>query len=259
MSRPATKQLVRALDAMRQDVRYPYGLFVTEALRSFGVQVNDDEPHAELRAGVAAAVEAYRAAVLEEDPFRDVLGPIYQDEASKGHRDMSGQFFTPWDLCLLIADMQLGDWKPGPSPAGGLWTLQEPACGSGAMLLAAFAGLVKRWGPEALLFWHVEAVDLDLTCARTCALQVVANLSLRGWSVGRMLVHHGDTLRMEFRSVVLHATNGEDPEALPRMWGTLEMLAAVARVETLVREALPEPDPVEDPDGQFRLFGEEAA
>lgn len=259
MSSPAAKQLVRALDAMRHDVRYPYGLFVTEALRSFSVPVGDAEPAEELRAGVAAAVEAYRAAVIEEDPFVDVLGPIYQDEASKGHRDMTGQFFTPWDLCLMIAQMQLGDWKPGPAPDGGLWTMQEPACGSGAMLLAAFAGLVKQYGPEALLFWHVEAVDLDLTCARTCALQVVANLSLRGWSVGRILVHHGDTLRMEFRSVVLHATNGEDPEALPRMWGALEMLAMVARVEALINEVLPDVDPVEDPGGQFRLFGEEAA
>lgn len=257
MSGSATKQLERALDDLRHDARYPFGLFVTESLRSFGVQVGDAGPAEELRPGVAAAVEAYRAAVLEEDPFIDILGPIYQEEASKGHRDMTGQFFTPWDLCRMIAQMQFSDWKPGPSPSGGLWTLQEPACGSGAMLLATFAQLVERWGPEALLFGHVEAVDLDLTCARTCALQVVANLALRGWSIGRILVHHGDTLKMEFRSVVLHATNDEDPEALPRMWGTVEMLAAVARVEALVREALPareEPDPVEDQDGQFSLF-----
>lgn len=221
MTTPAVKRLTRALDQLRHDERYPYGLFVAEALRSFGIQIRDPEPGADVFPRVLEATTAYRAAVLQGEPFADLLGDVYQEEASKGHRDASGQFFTPWPLARMIAEMTLGDWEPGPSPSGGLWRLGEPACGSGGMLLAALSVLSDRYRPEALLLWDLDASDLDLTCARTCALQVVANLSLRAWSVGRIVVRHANSLSLEQFGIVLHATNGLDPEELPRRWAEL--------------------------------------
>lgn len=268
MNGSATKRLTHALDEMRHEDRYPYGVFVVEALRSFGVPLREAEPVDGISAGVAEAVEAYRAAVLEADPFSDILGPIYQDENSKGSRDMSGQFFTPWSLSTVIAQMQLGDWTPGPSPSGGLWSVQDPACGSGAMLLAAAAVLVEKHGPHALLLWHIDGVDVDLTCARTCALQFYANLALREWSIGRIVVRHANSLSLEDFGTVLHASNGPDPEELPRMWAELAPLVQAAgmirRIGALLDEVRPvEKGPAEEPaeedGGQFALFRTEAA
>lgn len=266
MSAPATKRLTRALDEIRHRERYPYGLFVPAALRSFGLMVDETEAPEAVREPIAEAVDAYRAAVLEEEPFLDILGPVYQEENSHGNRDMSGQFFTPWELCRLMAGMNVANtWRPGPSPSGGLWRLHEPACGSGGMLLAVCAELIGRYRPEALLLWDIDAVDLDLVCARTCALQLLANLMLRGWSVGRLVVRHGNSLSLQQFGTVLHATNGPDPEELPRMWAELaplvEMAGIIGRVRALVDEALPitEPPAPVEAGGQFVLFGEEAA
>ena len=89
------------------------------------------------------------------------------------------------------------------------------------MVLAVLSVILERYGPEALLLWDVDATDVDLTCARTCALQVLATLSLRGWSIGRIVVRHANSLSLEEFGVVLHATNGLDPEELPRRWAQL--------------------------------------
>lgn len=267
MSAPTTAALSRALDELRHGVRDPFSLFAVEALRSFGAPVPDDPPAAKLQPRVDAAVEAYRTAVLQADPFEDLLGLVYQEENSTGQRDMNGQFFTPWALCRLIAQAQVvNDWKPGPGPDGGLWTVYEPACGAGGMMLAVCAELVARFRtPEVLLLWDLTMEDLDLTCARTAALQILANLALRGWSIGRVTVHHANALSRARFSTVLHATNGRDPEELPRMWAQLAPAVAMAglidQVQALVDEALPPPvrEPVVDARGQLTMFSEEEA
>lgn len=268
MSGPATQALTRALDELRHDVRYPYGLFVAEALRSFGAPVAEEKIAAKLRPRVDAAVEAYRAAVLEEDPFADILGLVYQEENSRGQRDMNGQFFTPWALCRMMARMNVvDDWTPGPAPDGGLTRVNDPAYGSGATLLAVCAELVDRFqAPGVLQLWEIWANDIDLTCARTCALQLLANQALRGWTIGRVVIQRGDTLRMEGFSTVLHTSNGPDPEAICRVWAEWEpvvkMLGVIRSTSALVEEALPtaeEPAQEVGELGQLALFAEEEA
>jgi hypothetical protein len=237
------RELVKALEELRYYDRSPFGLFVAEALRSFGAEVTERRPTEEEAPHVAAAVGAYVELVAREDPFRDVLGPVYMEWSSRGQQQWQGQFFTPWDVCLLMAQTTMGEWEPSPAPDGGLWSVHEPACGSGAMLLAWLSLLVERHGPEALLLWHVEGIDLDLTVARTCALQVLANLAIRGWSIGRVIIRHGDSLRVKEFSTVLHASNGEDPEALPRAMAVFEVIRAAARATALLEEVGRAPDP----------------
>ena len=64
----------------------------------------------------------------------DVLGEVFMelDLGSKWH----GQFFTPYELCRLMAGITLGDNVQTEIEAKGFITVNEPACGGGAMIIA---------------------------------------------------------------------------------------------------------------------------
>jgi len=57
----------------------------------------------EVRGKVVAAISAYDAAIESEEPFFDILGPLYQELASRGGKQILGQFFTPWSIALLMS------------------------------------------------------------------------------------------------------------------------------------------------------------
>lgn len=77
----------------------------------------------------------------------DMLGYIYQQLKSTGHKKKQGQFFTPPDIVEYIVEHAL--------PAGETdITLLDPACGSGQFMVAAFDRLMssfvqRGWEPAA--------------------------------------------------------------------------------------------------------------
>jgi type I restriction-modification system DNA methylase subunit len=89
---------------------------------------------------------------------RDVLGGLFMEHVSHG---WNGQFFTPDDVCELMAEMT------APNPEDGARVL-DPACGSGRMLHA-----VGRKNPRVVLCgWDID---------RRCALMSVLNLVFLGF------------------------------------------------------------------------------
>lgn len=209
-------RLVSRIERLHRWAPDPFGLFVTEALRSIGLPVAEPGPEDDDAVeAVHEAVAQWLAAAAMEDPFVDVLGPVYSEVASRGRRERAGQFFTPWELALMTAELTLGKWEPRPHPEDpdGRWRILEPACGSGAMLLAAFAHIARRHGPDALRLWYAQAWDIDLVLARTCALQIMASLMMEGWTIGELVIVCGDSLRLEPRRIVIHASAA--PEAAP--------------------------------------------
>lgn len=221
---PTREHLVsRILDLHHHDGD-PYRLFVTEAMRTVGFPMRDPEPAEDVAEEVRAVVLDYLAMVEAAAPFFDMLGPVYSEVSSRGRRARSGQFFTPWELSLLMVQMNLGDWTPEPNPTDprGLWTVLEPAAGAGAMVLALLTIVLERHGPEALRLWGITAVDVDQVLARTCALQVMVTLARHNWAVGRIEVIHGNSISMETFGVVLDAEAAPEPgpgeqlELLPR-------------------------------------------
>jgi N-6 DNA Methylase len=95
-----------------------------------------------------------------EYPFSDLLGAYFEQHVTRGQ---NGQFFTPVNLCQMMARMTYGDVGAGK-------TIADPACGSGRMLLA-----VAEDAPANLFF----AADVDARCCRMAALNFFAN-GLRG-------------------------------------------------------------------------------
>lgn len=115
-----------------------------------------------------------------ENEMEDVLGQIYMD-AGMGSRS-AGQFFTPWHLSLLCAEMSLPDLDEN-----GYYRIYEPSCGGGGMIIAAACAIRNR-GQDYQRCMRVVAQDLDWKGVYMCYLQ----LSLLGI---RAVVVQGDTLR----------------------------------------------------------------
>lgn len=101
-----------------------------------------------------------------------------------------GQFFTPWEICRLMAEMT-GVCSPDHEAIKdrGFISLQEPAAGSGAMVLA-HAHVAREKGLDVSTQLYVHATDLSSVAFRACYIQ----LSCAGIPAK---VVHGNTLSNE--------------------------------------------------------------
>ena len=97
------------------------------------------------------------------DGATDVLGETYEAMVSYGEH---GQFFTPENVCAMMAMMQVEG--VGPRDDGEPVRIADTCCGSGRMLLAA-----AKHAPAGAEF---HGTDIDARCERMAAL----NLALRG-------------------------------------------------------------------------------
>lgn len=116
----------------------------------------------------------------------DFLGKLYMEmEISQ---DRSGEFFTPYPLSLVTANMMLGDVKEMIEEKGFI-TVSDPACGAGGMLIAA-AQVIEAAGynPGEVMFF--EATDISKACCDMTYLQT-ALLGMSG------IVRHGNSLSLE--------------------------------------------------------------
>ena len=108
---------------------------------------------------------------LEENPEQDFLGKLFM-ELNLGN-DSGGQFFTPYHVCELMAKISIGDVLPQIEERGYI-TINDPACGAGATLIAGIHEVRKRL--DGKLNWQnhilVAAQDVDYTVAMMCYIQL---------------------------------------------------------------------------------------
>jgi hypothetical protein len=125
---------------------------------------------------------------LEEEP-EDILGRTYHE--LELHNKWAGQYFTPFPLCRAMAKMIVGDGTDIQEKIAerGFLTASEPACGSGAMVVALALELKER-GVNYQQQLHVTAVDVDAKCVHMTYLQ----LSLLHIPA---VVVHGNSLSLE--------------------------------------------------------------
>lgn len=123
--------------------------------------------------------EIFGQVAIELEKPRDVLGDLFGE--LELHSKAKGQFFTPYHLSRMMADMLAEDQER--------YRLCEPACGSGWMVIA-FAEALRAKGknPQRCLYAYCQ--DIDLRAVQMAYIQ----LSLLGISA---VVDHMDTLRME--------------------------------------------------------------
>ena len=158
----------------------------------------------EARARIIESIGCYDNLVAKEEPFMDILGAVYAALSSKGGKQLLGQYFTPWNLALMMAKL-----NPDPNTAGqGLKVLADPACGSGVLLLAKANQILETHGSSELCKWKFYGCDLDAICARVTAIQLAANCAVHRVEIGEILIVQGNTLaKSESKQVILHASS----------------------------------------------------
>lgn len=99
-----------------------------------------------------------------------------------------GQFFTPYEVSRLMAEMSLGD-AAAQIEAQGFITVSEPAAGAGGMVLALADALESQGFDPARHIW-VEAIELSRSTFQMAYIQI----STRGIA-GRVI--NGNSLSLE--------------------------------------------------------------
>ena len=128
---------------------------------------------------------------LEMEPYQDFLGDIYLRLEMNDH--WKGQFFTPYNVCRMTAEMVCGDDIRNISEQGKWTVVNDPACGAGAMLIA-FAEACKKREVNYQTSVLFVGQDIDPIVGYMCYLQ----LSLLGCP-GYVVI--GDSLANPARSI----------------------------------------------------------
>lgn len=230
-----TKHLNPLLGALDDGYRHrPHemlGFFISGVMSLWGLPEWQSIPE-ETRPKVTEAIEAYADIVGSREPFEDIIGPLYMEMASRGGRQQLGQYFTPWGVASMMAQMTAGE---KPEDTGQLLKVCDPACGSGVMLLAFAHHVLFNWGEDALTHLSVTGCDIDAYCSRLMALQLVANCNIFNLKLGEVLVLRGDSLFPDKgMETIVHATAPSVPNVLPAQ--------APERLAALVDAAHAHPD-----------------
>lgn len=119
---------------------------------------------------VYALVQEYQSGIIDKG-WCDPWGDLYMELSSNYKSQSMGQYFTPVDICSMMAKMSIGEEEQISDKR-----INDPACGSGRTLLAA-----KAFHPNNYFFGE----DLDPIC---CKMAVV-NFAFHG-CIGEVVEHN---------------------------------------------------------------------
>ncbi len=105
-----------------------------------------------------------------EQEATDLLGAVFHE--LELHNKHAGQFFSPFELCRMMAALTVGDRDELRQliESKGYVSVSEPACGAGAMVIA-LAGVIRERGINYQRHLHVTAVDVDTKAAHMAYIQ----------------------------------------------------------------------------------------
>lgn len=133
-----------------------------------------------------ANILALIVGLYEDNPDQDVLGEIYM-ALGLGSSEL-GQFFTPYNVCKMMAKMVVGnkEFNENEIAKRGYVSVNEPACGAGATIIALL-NAYREMGINYQTDVFVMAQDLSYITALMCYIQ----LSLLGCAA---VIVVGDTI-----------------------------------------------------------------
>jgi len=177
---------------------------------------------------------------LDANPHQDYLGEMFMTLELGNH--WKGQFFTPYHVCQLMADISMEDAEARIERQGWLG-IMDCACGAGALLIAARNRLYLANPPIGYLPPHLHALFVCQDIDRVAALMCYIQLSLLGCSgyvvVGNSLTNPAVSL---FNNPVLPVEKeGQEIWCMPmfhdRVWVFRQMIAQLSGLERPAAEA----------------------
>lgn len=177
--------------------------------------------------------------------YYDIIGGVYM-ALGEGDRRF-GQYFTPWGVARMMAEICLSDFKP-PGPGEPPIKFCEPCVGSGVFILAA-AEVVEERFPGTIARGEIEfyGQDKDPCCVKMCRV----NMKIHG--IGR-LVQRIEDLSPQQRRTLERLLGRRLPES-----GTLVDDPEIRTGDTLLDGALVSPAAeAPAPDRQPQQQGEPA-
>lgn len=195
---------------------------------------------------------------MDENPDQDFLGELFMS-LDLGNQ-YKGQFFTPYDVCRMMAQMTGTDGLKAKINRQGWVSVNDCACGAGA-LLAAFANQCTRQGINYQTSVLFTAQDIDLTAGLMCYIQL-SLLGCPGYVViGNTLTE--PSLSLDGRGLIPQDKDNvwytpfyfRDVWHWRRVWARMEMLFPPG--EAAPEPPEPEPEPVAykaTKTGQLTLF-----
>lgn len=106
---------------------------------------------------------------MEKAEFGDILGTTFM-ELDLGSK-WAGQFFTPYEVCRVMAGITLGNGVDAKLQERGFITACDPAVGAGALPIA-LAEELHRAGHNYQKCLHVTAQDVDQKAAHMAYIQL---------------------------------------------------------------------------------------
>lgn len=120
------------------------------------------------------------------DEPRDILGSVYH--SLNLNNEWNGQFFTPDYLCRMMAELT-GFVSEEDLKKKGYATIQDPACGSGAIFLA-YVYARKQRGMDFQTTHLFVGRDNDIRCVWMAYIQLCL------YEIPAVVIH-GDSITME--------------------------------------------------------------
>ena len=172
---------------------------------------------------------------IEENPDCDFLGELYMGLDLGNNK--AGQFFTPYHVCKFMAECSIQeDLLKSQIENNGWISVNDPACGAGATLVAA-ANYLKGIGINYQMQALFVAQDVDMTVALMCYIQ----LSLLGCA-GYVVI--GNTLTEPQTGHVLFGEESSrcwfTPMYFHAIWETRRAIAMARMMFQRVATALPD-------------------
>ena len=111
---------------------------------------------------------------LDKNPEQDFLGSVYM-ELHLGNA-VNGQFFTPYSICSMMADLTMQDVRERVEETGYV-SLHDSCCGAGAILIAGIHAVkreLETLHPPVNFQQHILVVgqDVDEIAALMCYIQI---------------------------------------------------------------------------------------
>lgn len=105
---------------------------------------------------------------VQTGQYRDVLGEVFHE--LELHNKWKGQFFTPQDVCDMMGSIVAdGEALKRTIKNYGYATVNEPACGSGAMLFGFLNASRDMINPSREVLFYAQ--DVDSRCVNMAYIQ----------------------------------------------------------------------------------------